>query len=401
MVGTNRVVVKIFRNLFCVYLFASYVAFYSECGSCCLCCKRNGVGGGSINGGGSIGSKKYEEEGGPKKVPVKNESNVEPNVDPKKVSVEDKLKPEPMAGSKVDPKADPKKLELKKPEIMKPEQKKLEPKKLEPKKEEPKKVGPKKDDKKGGPKKDDKKIEPKKEEPKKVEPKNADFRVLYKKFIDGKSKEIADLTKDVKINEGDSYFSHSNSLGGVISIYEYEGRDKSSNVSFDIKNSMSKPFPKDARVVTRCVYPDEIDNNFKYELKEISNCDIALLPPGGSKKLMFRFENIVNLPCNFQGKGGMGAIYDDYVAYFYIIGDGKKLKGVYSENPEVGSSASEVFIVKLKLSKRENELEKNSDKINEFRQMYDLGKDDFSDEKLFEVLKSSDFDFDTAFSELF
>ena len=41
------------------------------------------------------------------------------------------------------------------------------------------------------------------------------------------------------------------------------------------------------------------------------------------------------------------------------------------------------------------------DKITEFRQIYSLGIEDYSDEKLFEVLKNNNYDYDMAFGSLF
>lgn len=43
----------------------------------------------------------------------------------------------------------------------------------------------------------------------------------------------------------------------------------------------------------------------------------------------------------------------------------------------------------------------NMNKIKEFRDMFDLKEEEFSDEKLFEILKQNNFDYEESFSLLF
>lgn len=370
----NMAVVKIFKNLFCVYLFASYLVFYSECGSCCLCRKKNGIGGGSINSGGNIGSKKYDEKGGPKKVLVKDKSKVDSKAG-SKVDLKAGSKVDPLAGSKVDPLAESKKVSVEgKP---KPELKKVDPK-VETKKEKQDET-----DKKGIPNGGDEK--------------KKEFKEKYYKIVDGKNDEITKQNSGVTINNGDGYFFIDGGMAVGNAIYGYEGESLSKDniYKFKITNIMAKSFGKDAKIVTKCVCPDGIEDKFKYNLSVIKGGDIASLRPNESRELEFQFTNIENLPCNSEDGG------KEYLGYFYITDGRNMLKGVRSNNHVVGSNAEVVFLVRLKLKKKYNELDEYKDMINEFRQVFDVGKNDFSDDKILAALKNNSFDFVVAFAVLY
>ena len=57
--------------------------------------------------------------------------------------------------------------------------------------------------------------------------------------------------------------------------------------------------------------------------------------------------------------------------------------------------------VGIKENIKKSEIDENIDRINEFRQNYDLNKNDYSNEKILEALKKNDFDYDQTFSSLF
>ena len=58
------------------------------------------------------------------------------------------------------------------------------------------------------------------------------------------------------------------------------------------------------------------------------------------------------------------------------------------------------FVIKPKIVS-DNEVNKYKEKINEFRDLYGLGKDDYSDAKILNALKINNFDFASAFGNLF
>ena len=51
--------------------------------------------------------------------------------------------------------------------------------------------------------------------------------------------------------------------------------------------------------------------------------------------------------------------------------------------------------------KKKNEIDENIDKIQEFRDTFNLSEDEYPNEKILEILKENDFNYENAFSSLF
>ena len=70
---------------------------------------------------------------------------------------------------------------------------------------------------------------------------------------------------------------------------------------------------------------------------------------------------------------------------------------VYINGTPVGEKLTLRIVIKEKIV---NELDEYMEKIKEFRENYDLSENEYSDERLFEVLKENNFDFETSFNKI-
>ena len=60
--------------------------------------------------------------------------------------------------------------------------------------------------------------------------------------------------------------------------------------------------------------------------------------------------------------------------------------------------------IKIKIKEfnsQQNEIKENLDKINEFRDMFNLTEDEYPNERILETLQENDFNYENAFSALF
>jgi len=78
----------------------------------------------------------------------------------------------------------------------------------------------------------------------------------------------------------------------------------------------------------------------------------------------------------------------------------KSFMGFYIDDEKFGEQLTLTINIKEK-NKIKKELEDNMDKINEFRNTFDLNAEDYSDEKLLKVLKENNFNYEEAFSQLY
>ena len=83
----------------------------------------------------------------------------------------------------------------------------------------------------------------------------------------------------------------------------------------------------------------------------------------------------------------------------YPIGEYKSYYLVYINGTPLGEKLSLRIIIKEKIIV--NELDEYMEKIKEFRENYELSENDYSDERIFEVLKENNFDFEASFSKIF
>ena len=84
----------------------------------------------------------------------------------------------------------------------------------------------------------------------------------------------------------------------------------------------------------------------------------------------------------------------------YSEGDYKIAFLFYSGGKIRGEKIVALIRIKKKDDKK-NEIDKYIDKIQEFRDTFNLSEDEYSNEKLLEILKENDFNYENAFSSIF
>ena len=159
-------------------------------------------------------------------------------------------------------------------------------------------------------------------------------------------------------------FDCTNSM--YLSIYIYEGTEE---VRFDLylKNNGSKPWPSTAKLKIAQ------SSNFTTD-------DIALAPQKPEE------QRIYNVVIKDLGRYPPG----EYKTIFEFYCDGIS----YGEN----------IVVRIQLKEKngkKSEIEPYMDKINDFRDTFSLSVKDYPDEKIYEILKENEFNFENAFSSLF
>ena len=82
----------------------------------------------------------------------------------------------------------------------------------------------------------------------------------------------------------------------------------------------------------------------------------------------------------------------------YVQGEYKIIFSFYSGGKIHGEKIT--ALIKIKENQK-NEIDEYIEKINEFRENFNLSEDEYSNEKLFVVLKDHNFNFENAFSSLF
>jgi hypothetical protein len=84
----------------------------------------------------------------------------------------------------------------------------------------------------------------------------------------------------------------------------------------------------------------------------------------------------------------------------YNTGEYKIVFLFYSGGKIHGEKITALIKIKEK-DDQKSEIDENIDKINEFRETFNLSEDEYSNEKILETLKENDFNFENAFSSLF
>ena len=115
------------------------------------------------------------------------------------------------------------------------------------------------------------------------------------------------------------------------------------------------------------------------ESSQITGDNITLLSQNveEEKEYIVNFENLGNLK-----KG-------EYKAYLLFNVKGKN----------IGDKLT--LIINVKEKDEMTELEKHRNKIEEFRNTFNLSDEEFSNEKILEILKANNFNFEESFSSLF
>lgn len=152
-----------------------------------------------------------------------------------------------------------------------------------------------------------------------------------------------------------------------LSEYIYQGVDEV-KMKIIMKNNCNKVWPEgDTKLV--------LDNDSKIPIN-----DIILLPQKPEEQNSYEIT-IKNLSSYQPG---------EYISYMLFKADG-----------QIFGDKLQIKIVVNPKKNENDDLEKYKDKIDEFREMFNLDKNDYSDEKLLETLKSTDFDYEQSFSVLF
>ena len=126
--------------------------------------------------------------------------------------------------------------------------------------------------------------------------------------------------------------------------------------------------------------------------------------PEGRTKLIFERESQINgneIILRSQKPGEEGK-YDIILSGLkkYSPNQYKSYLGFCIDDDEFGDELVLTINIKEKNTNKK-EMAENMNKIKEFRDMFDLKEEEFSDEKLFEILKQNNFDYEESFSLLF
>ena len=151
-----------------------------------------------------------------------------------------------------------------------------------------------------------------------------------------------------------------------LSIYIYQGTDK---VDFEIylKNSGNKTWANDSKLL--------VDPTSKCKVDEII---LDPQKPNVEKGYPVTIKDLKNYP---EG---------EYKIIFWFYSGGK----IHGEKI--------VAIIRIKeKDEKKNEIDENIDKIQEFRDTFNLSEDEYPNEKILEILKENDFNYENAFSSLF
>ena len=151
-----------------------------------------------------------------------------------------------------------------------------------------------------------------------------------------------------------------------LTSYIYEGTSEV-KLNIILNNNGTKPWPNNT--ILKIIEPSD------FELDDII---LKSQRPGEERTYYLKFKNLENL---------QPGIYQTNLAFCCN-----------------GEICGEKLVARLKINKLNDsnrEIEENLDKINEFRQTFDLNKDEYPDEKILEILKENDFNFESAFSSIF
>ena len=183
---------------------------------------------------------------------------------------------------------------------------------------------------------------------------NNNFHDIEHNFI------IIRKTKENKIYSYDC----SNIL--FLNLYIYEGTQES-NIELVLKNNGNEKWPKNK---TKLIFD---------ESSIIKSDDIILEPQNiqEEKKYIINFKNLEKLT-----KG-------EYKSFLWFNINGKN----YGDKITI--------LINVKKKDENEEMNKYLNKIKEFRDYFNLSEEEYTDEKIFDVLKEHNFEFEESFSSLF
>ena len=182
--------------------------------------------------------------------------------------------------------------------------------------------------------------------------------VIIKKTIYNNNK-----NNEMLIDEG-YLFDCTNSM--YLSVYIYQGTEET-NFEIYLRNIGTKTWAQDSKLL--------VDPSSKCK-----TYDVILAPqkPDEERSYKIIVKDLKN----------------------YIAGDYKIVFNFWSGGRIYGEKIVAIIRIKEKDNKK-NEIDENIDKINEFRETFNLSEDEYSNEKILGLLKENNFNFEDAFSALF
>jgi hypothetical protein len=207
-------------------------------------------------------------------------------------------------------------------------------------------------------------------------------KILYEKYI---KPFIIESEKDNEINNNNNINNENNDINEII---QEEPREE--EYSYDCTNSM---------YLTVYIYEGTEDAEFEIFLRN------------NGTKTWAEDSKLINDPSSFlktdvillaQQKPNEERGYKTVIKNLgrYADGEYKVIYLFYTEGKIRGEKITAIVKIKEKDNKK-SEVEENMEKINEFRDTFNLSEEEYSNEKIFEILKDNDFNFESAFSSLF
>ena len=178
------------------------------------------------------------------------------------------------------------------------------------------------------------------------------------------------ILNDMIINNNDNkkdegyLFNCTNSI--YLSVYIYQGTDVA-EFEIYLKNNGAKIWAENSKLI--------IDKSSDCHSDEII---LAQQKPNEERSYKIIVKDLSNYPVG------------EYKAVFSFWSGGK----IYGEK-----ITAIVKIIEKK--KKKSEIDEYMDKIQEFRDTFNLSEDEYANEKILDILKENDFNFENAFSSLF
>ena len=172
--------------------------------------------------------------------------------------------------------------------------------------------------------------------------------------------------KENEIIKDDEQYLYDCTNSMYLSVYIYQGTEDA-NFEIYLRNIGDKPWAKDS----------------KLKIDKASDCttdEIILAPqnPNEERSYKVTVKDLQNYPAG------------DYRIIFLFWSGGKTN----------GEKIEAIIKIKEKDDKK-NEIEENISKIEEFRDMFNLTEDEYPNDKILEILKENDFNYENAFTSLF
>ena len=195
--------------------------------------------------------------------------------------------------------------------------------------------------------------------------KYSDKYLNQEKYYDNQFSQISNLLSNHKIDSININYSYECTNSMYLSVYIYEGTEKAEFEIF-LKNTGETKWAEDTKLL--------VDKNSS----DITTEDIPLSPQNPKEQKNYKI------------------IVDDLSRYNQ--GEYKIIFSFYSGGKIHGEKIT--ALIKIKENQK-NEIDEYIDKINEFRETFNLSEDEYSNEKILEVLKEHNMNFENAFSSLF